>query len=294
MSLELFCQNPNGENFRALEPYMQSLCYSTAQYALKHHQGNLILAQKIVNIFQYNIILSSKAKRGFNSLLLCLNLLKSEDFMNLKRVKNYPLFKVYLESKQPAWTLFYGRDLRDKFTIVQTSDELGVDKELVLNFEDSKEYFLDLFATYTDLFVKRIVCWVNKEKQKNFYTASLGVVWNLDECASCVELKLSGQKLPESCKHLLTEKCYNQIRHGVDFTKLFQKRLDIDSQNPDEADEYIKLDLDPYEILGIPKNSSYETIRKAFMTKSLIYHPDKGGDQKDFELIQKAYRILVG
>lgn len=49
----------------------------------------------------------------------------------------------------------------------------------------------------------------------------------------------------------------------------------------------------PWEILGIPENSSLDIIKKAFRKLMLINHPDKGGDKDICQKIISAYVILT-
>ncbi len=50
---------------------------------------------------------------------------------------------------------------------------------------------------------------------------------------------------------------------------------------------------DYYEILGVPKGSSQDDIKKAFHKLAHKYHPDKkGGDESKFKEINEAYQIL--
>lgn len=49
---------------------------------------------------------------------------------------------------------------------------------------------------------------------------------------------------------------------------------------------------DYYNILGIPKGSSKEDIKKAFRKLAHKYHPDKGGDESKFKEISEAYSVL--
>ena len=47
-----------------------------------------------------------------------------------------------------------------------------------------------------------------------------------------------------------------------------------------------------YEILGVPKSSDENAIKKSYKKLCLQHHPDKGGDQATFQKIQKAYEVL--
>lgn len=48
-----------------------------------------------------------------------------------------------------------------------------------------------------------------------------------------------------------------------------------------------------YEKLGVSENASPEEIKKAHKKKAKENHPDKGGDNKKFQEIQKAYEVLI-
>jgi molecular chaperone DnaJ len=53
---------------------------------------------------------------------------------------------------------------------------------------------------------------------------------------------------------------------------------------------------DYYEILGIPRNSTEDDIRKAFRKKALQYHPDRNktpGSEEKFKEINEAYQIMT-
>jgi molecular chaperone DnaJ len=49
---------------------------------------------------------------------------------------------------------------------------------------------------------------------------------------------------------------------------------------------------DYYDILGIPRGSSNDEIKKAFRKKAHELHPDKGGDEAAFKEINEAYQVL--
>lgn len=53
-------------------------------------------------------------------------------------------------------------------------------------------------------------------------------------------------------------------------------------------------DIDLYEFLEVQPSNSKPEIRRQYRRKALIYHPDKeGGDAHKFDLLLKAYEILV-
>ena len=47
-----------------------------------------------------------------------------------------------------------------------------------------------------------------------------------------------------------------------------------------------------YEVLGVSKDDSPDTIRKAYRKLAVKNHPDKGGDEKKFKEIQEAFDVL--
>lgn len=49
---------------------------------------------------------------------------------------------------------------------------------------------------------------------------------------------------------------------------------------------------DPYQILGVGRESSSSDIKKAYKALAQAMHPDKGGDQQSFTDLQWAYAIL--
>jgi len=47
-----------------------------------------------------------------------------------------------------------------------------------------------------------------------------------------------------------------------------------------------------YKILGIDKAAKQEDIKKAYRALSMEHHPDKGGDEEKFKVINEAYSVL--
>lgn len=51
---------------------------------------------------------------------------------------------------------------------------------------------------------------------------------------------------------------------------------------------------DPHKVLKVPKKASKKAVKDAYRALVLAYHPDRGGDPKDFQEIQDAYDQLNG
>jgi len=50
--------------------------------------------------------------------------------------------------------------------------------------------------------------------------------------------------------------------------------------------------MDYYKTLGVSKNASQDEIKKAYRNLAKTHHPDRGGDEKQFQKINEAYDIL--
>ena len=60
--------------------------------------------------------------------------------------------------------------------------------------------------------------------------------------------------------------------------------------------EYVDFKTDPYEVLGVPRNATSETIRHAYHKKAKELHPDRQHGRNDngdkFKVVQQAYETL--
>lgn len=53
-----------------------------------------------------------------------------------------------------------------------------------------------------------------------------------------------------------------------------------------------KASLNPWEILGLPKDASDKEIKKAFRDLAKEHHPDKGGDASVFAKVSRAFALI--
>lgn len=50
--------------------------------------------------------------------------------------------------------------------------------------------------------------------------------------------------------------------------------------------------MNPYTILGVPKDADDQAIKQAYRKLAAEHHPDKGGDKEQFLKVQAAYELL--
>jgi curved DNA-binding protein CbpA len=54
-----------------------------------------------------------------------------------------------------------------------------------------------------------------------------------------------------------------------------------------------KQKLNPYKILGVPKNYDEKVLKKAYLKLAMKTHPDRGGTQEQFQQVSIAYSVLL-
>lgn len=81
----------------------------------------------------------------------------------------------------------------------------------------------------------------------------------------------------------------------------YQKKL-IDQQQEEinrlntqniQTTENKKIKIDPYKILEIGKNYDESSLKKAYLKKALVTHPDRGGTEDKFKLVTMCYKALL-
>jgi curved DNA-binding protein CbpA len=59
-----------------------------------------------------------------------------------------------------------------------------------------------------------------------------------------------------------------------------------------ELDSFVEEGNDPYEILRLPEEFTFEDVKKTYRRMALKAHPDKGGDEQQFARITKAFLFI--
>ena len=54
-----------------------------------------------------------------------------------------------------------------------------------------------------------------------------------------------------------------------------------------------QIDIDPYQILNIPHESTLEDVKEAYRQLARTHHPDKGGNQETFKIIKIAFKMII-
>jgi len=81
-------------------------------------------------------------------------------------------------------------------------------------------------------------------------------------------------------------KTYDPEKEGYGSPEQWQKSFTQVMHQSVPADE-------AYEILEVSNTASWDEIKKAHRKKALKFHPDKGGDAKEFAKINAAYNSLA-
>ena len=68
------------------------------------------------------------------------------------------------------------------------------------------------------------------------------------------------------------------------------QRLNVSSQSKSEDD---KQKINPYKILEIGRNYDENSLKKAYLKKAQMTHPDRGGSEKAFKIVTLCYKALL-
>jgi len=77
----------------------------------------------------------------------------------------------------------------------------------------------------------------------------------------------------------------NQTSH----TQTFEAYYDALRNNPNLTIN----DVNPYDVLGVPKNFTWDELRDAYKRMARLVHPDKGGTEHMFQLVTECFKKLA-
>jgi len=77
----------------------------------------------------------------------------------------------------------------------------------------------------------------------------------------------------------------NQTSH----VQTFQTYYDALQRNPNLTIN----DVNPYDVLGVPKNFTWDELRNAYKRMARLVHPDKGGTEHMFQLVTECFKKLA-
>ena len=61
----------------------------------------------------------------------------------------------------------------------------------------------------------------------------------------------------------------------------------------ERQDSNIKPKINPYKELNIGQNYDETSLKKAFLKRAMITHPDRGGSKEDFQVTTVSYKALM-
>jgi len=85
----------------------------------------------------------------------------------------------------------------------------------------------------------------------------------------------------------------NNMRQPIGSMNNQQPRLQQPPQLPQIEGPSSQTKLNPYKILGVSKNYDEKSLKKAYLKKALVSHPDRGGSPVEFQKISIAYTLLL-
>ena len=75
--------------------------------------------------------------------------------------------------------------------------------------------------------------------------------------------------------------------------KIFEDKAKKRFYEFEKSLQKINTDINAYQILQCTENCNIEDIKKSYKKLALQYHPDRGGNPKDFQLLTKAYLSVI-
>ena len=62
---------------------------------------------------------------------------------------------------------------------------------------------------------------------------------------------------------------------------------------PSKPSKKGKAKINPYLVLGVGENYDESTLKKAYLSRAMETHPDRGGSKEDFQKVTVSYKALM-
>lgn len=240
-NIEIFMKNPSETSGKRLKDSTKSLILGWSLYCLENKKGDIVLAKNVRD----TVILLLKPLVAMDRLGVK-SLYEALDFLDKFPPTDDVGLEIYIFDEKSISVTKHDRNM---FYIRETSDWLGVDKDLQIPANKIKKYFLQLFQEHNRLYISKII-FKMKEKLEKFYDYRLGIIWNNEKCGDCVINALEGtfydeDKYNGDCLELIKNKCWRTFKNGPK----------IDENNP-------FLDIDEKEIIRIKREMKDRFKRK--------------------------------
>ncbi len=110
------------------------------------------------------------------------------------------------------------------------------------------------------------------------------------QTVTCAQFANRGDNLRQI--FFLLDRLRKAEKFGVQYVALTSTKEVIAVNGASERERRLEL-LDAYDILGISPDDPTELIERTFRTKSMYYHPDKGGNPEKFKRLAAAYDLVM-
>lgn len=126
-----------------------------------------------------------------------------------------------------------------------------------------------------------------QQKQIGDLLTTLQNAQNAQNAQTNQQSQLHTQLETLQAKNLLEKKQYiNNLTKLKQYKQLHEKQPLPQLENKSKK-------IDPYQILGLPKQFTKTQLKKAYLQKALQHHPDRGGSPETFKQISTSYKYLL-
>lgn len=106
--------------------------------------------------------------------------------------------------------------------------------------------------------------------------------------------RVSQQRMNQQQQTFQRQQQIFQQTNGMPSNVYFEQQASRQQRlNQLQSQKLQKEKLNPYKIIGVPKDFTELQLKKAYLRKAMQTHPDKGGSEKEFQKVSIAYTFLL-